>query len=105
MTQRRTPPDTLPEVKNLRISEIIAMANVREQFATNWRILQKHPGRHNVGRARIGAWVDSESSDDEDGTLIVQSVAKLREPKPLRITEVSSLAKICRLGRSRGDFE
>ncbi|KFY19312.1 hypothetical protein V493_08023 [Pseudogymnoascus sp. VKM F-4281 (FW-2241)] len=54
----------------------------------------------------LGAWVDSESSsDDEDGTLIVKSVAKLREPKPLRITEASSLARICRLGSSRGDLE
>jgi hypothetical protein len=105
MTQRHAPTDTLPEAKNLRISEIIAMANGREQFAAHRRILQEHPGRHNVRTAGIGAWVDSESSDDDDGTLIVKSVAKLREPKPLRITEVSSLAKICRLGRSRGDLE
>ncbi|KFZ16349.1 hypothetical protein V501_02267 [Pseudogymnoascus sp. VKM F-4519 (FW-2642)] len=105
MTQRRAPTEPLPEAKNLRISDIIAMANGREQFAAHRRILQEHPARHNVGRAGIGAWVDSESSEDEDGTLIIKSVAKLREPKPLRMTEVSSLAKICRLGRSRGDLE
>lgn len=105
MAQRRAPTYTLPETKNLRVSEIIAMANGREHFAAHRRILQEHQGRHSVGSVGIGAWVDNESSDDEDGTLIVKSVTKLREPKPLRITEVSSLAKICRLGRSRGDLE
>lgn len=103
-TQRCAPTDTLPQARNLRASEIIAMANGREQFAASQRILQEHAGTENVGSAGVGVWVDSESSDDEDGTLIVQSVAKLREPKPLRITDVSSLAKICRLGRTRGDL-
>ncbi|OBT79602.1 hypothetical protein VF21_01244 [Pseudogymnoascus sp. 05NY08] len=92
----RAPIDTLPQTRNLQALKIIAASQI---------ILQEHSGGHNVGTAGIGAWVDSESSDDEDGTLIVKSVAKLREPKPLRITEVSSLAKICRLGRSRGDLE
>lgn len=81
------------------------MASGREQFAATRGMAQEHAGPDNMGSMAIGAWVDSESSDDEDGTLIVQSVAKLREPKPLRITEVSSLEKICRLGRSRGDLE
>ncbi|OBT89554.1 hypothetical protein VE02_01759 [Pseudogymnoascus sp. 03VT05] len=94
--QCRALTDTIPQARNLQALKSIAASRI---------ILQEHPGRHNVGTAGVGAWVDSESSDDEDGTLIVKSVAKLREPKPLRITEVSSLAKICRLGRSRGDLE
>lgn len=97
--------DTLPHARNLRATENIAMANGREQFTSSQRIAQGHTRRDNTGSAGIRAWVDSESSDDEDGALIVQSVTTLREPKPLRITEVSSLAKICRLGRSRGDLE
>ncbi|KFY81964.1 hypothetical protein V500_10927 [Pseudogymnoascus sp. VKM F-4518 (FW-2643)] len=97
--------DTLPHARNIRATENIATTDGHEQFASSQRIPQEHAGRDNTGSAGIRAWVDSESSDDEDGALIVQSVAKLREPKPLRITEVSSLAKICRLGRSRGDLE
>ncbi|KFY04016.1 hypothetical protein O988_01055 [Pseudogymnoascus sp. VKM F-3808] len=88
---------------NPRASDIIAKANGCEQFAASRRIARGHMGRNNMRSMGTGAWVDS--SDDEDGTLIVQSVAKLREPRPLRMTEVSSLEKICRLGRCRGDLE
>ena len=96
--------DTLQHARNLRATENIAMANGREQFASSQRIAQERAAG-DTGSAGIRAWVDGESSDDEDGALIVQSVAKLREPKPLRVMEVSSLAKICRLGRSRRDLE
>jgi hypothetical protein len=88
---------------NPRASEIIAKANGCEQFAASRRVAKGHMGRNNTRSMGAGAWVDN--SDDEDGTLIVQSVAKLREPRPLRMTEVSSLEKICRLGRCRGDLE
>ncbi|KFY89061.1 hypothetical protein V498_06540 [Pseudogymnoascus sp. VKM F-4517 (FW-2822)] len=98
-TQCCAPADALPQARNLRVSDIIAMASRREQFADARRMTQEHTETDDVGTA------DSECSDDEDGTLIVQSVARLREPKPLRIAEVSSLEKICRLGRSRGDLE
>ncbi|OBT64348.1 hypothetical protein VE03_05810 [Pseudogymnoascus sp. 23342-1-I1] len=107
-TRCRAPIDALPQARNLRASDIIAIANERKQFAASREMAREHLGRDNVGSVEsvgLRGWMDSESSDDEDGTLIVQSVAKLREPKPLRITEVSSLAKICRLGRSRGDLE
>ncbi|KFY10176.1 hypothetical protein V492_05142 [Pseudogymnoascus sp. VKM F-4246] len=103
--QRRASVDTLLQAKNLRVSKIIAMENRHEHVATSRIIARNRTGRTNAGSTGVGAWKDSESSDDDDGTLIVQSVAKLREPKPLRVTEVSSLAKICRLGRSRGDLE
>lgn len=88
---------------NPRAPEIIAKANGCEQFAASRRVAKGHMGRNNTRSMGAGAWVDK--SDDEDGTLIVQSVAKLREPRPLRMTEVSSLEKICRLGRCRGDLE
>ncbi|KFY05138.1 hypothetical protein V491_09196 [Pseudogymnoascus sp. VKM F-3775] len=107
MAQSRDSTDALPRARNLRISEIINMASEREVAAASRRIVQGYTGRNFVESKGVGAWLDSESSSggDEEGTLIVKSVAKLREPKPLRITEVSSLAKICRLGRSRGDLE
>jgi hypothetical protein len=86
-----------------RAPEIIAKANGWEQFAASRSIAKGYMGRNNTRSMGAGAWVDS--SDDEDGALIVQSVAKLREPRPLRMTEVSSLEKICRLGRCKGDLE
>lgn len=106
VSQRRDSTDALPRVRNLRISEIINMTNEREETAASRRIVQDYTRRNFVGSKVVGSWVESESSSgDEEGTLIVKSVAKLREPKPLRITEVSSMAKICRLGRTRGDLE
>ncbi|KFX92571.1 hypothetical protein V490_05314 [Pseudogymnoascus sp. VKM F-3557] len=88
---------------NPQASEIIAKANGCEQYAASRGVAKGHMGQNNMRSMGAGGWVDS--SDDEDGTLIVQSVAKLREPRPLRMTEVSSLEKICRLGRYRGDLE
>ncbi|KFY37377.1 hypothetical protein V494_04779 [Pseudogymnoascus sp. VKM F-4513 (FW-928)] len=88
--QRRASVDTLLQAKNLRVSKIIAMANRHEHVATSRIVARNRIGRTNAGSTGVGAWKDSESSDDDDGTLIVQSVAKLREPKPLRVTEHTS---------------